>query len=138
MIGKEELLVEVLKICGSQKACADKMGITEPAFSRNMKIRKPKFLISLGKVGVITERATPAYNVWEKLAEAEETNLALMREKDLLESEKRSLSSELRLERRISRKTLRENNKLLKELVSVEREMPIEGNGITLHPLHKQ
>ena len=59
MIENSAILAEIIRKYGSQKACADALGMSESAFSISLKRKSKKFLLKLSTVGIVLEENKP-------------------------------------------------------------------------------
>ena len=50
---KDAILSEILRVYGSQRACAEKLGISEQTFSHNLNKLSPRFIARLKTIGII-------------------------------------------------------------------------------------
>lgn len=89
------ILAEIIKKYGSQKACADALGMSESAFSISLKRKSKKFLLKLSTVGIVLEENKPTI-IKESVVTYQANKIMELEEKiKELEAENQSLRSSI-------------------------------------------
>lgn len=95
---------EIIRIFGTQKACAKALGISDKTFSRNLDRSTPKFIARLKKIGIV-------------LPNKIEDKTSSTNEPDFIYQAKKIIQLEKELEK--SKSALIENEKLKAEIAQI-------------------
>ncbi len=88
---KDLILAEIVKVFGSQKACADALNMTEGNFSHALNRLSKKFLLRLATVGIVINENNPTV-IKESIVTYQATKIMQLEEKlKELETENKEL-----------------------------------------------